>query len=145
MKSTVNERVRLLRSTLNLSQSEFSAKLGMSSAGIWKLETGDTKPRQSTLITIAKTFNVSQDWLIDGVGELVVNEKESQMEKPQNWKDKAFEAIEKRAEHLEEEVLFLRETLKSITSKLSAANFNDAFGLVGLLNQKAVESVRAAA
>jgi transcriptional regulator with XRE-family HTH domain len=144
MEQTVNERVKLLRSTLKLSQNEFAAKTGMSAPGLWKLEAGESKPRTSTLVAICSAFGVSKEWLLHGKGELEILEPGAQPEKS-SWKEKAYEAIEKRADHLEKEVEFLRKLLINVTGSPDA-NFLNAFDLAGLLpGQKVVKSVRAAA
>ena len=143
MKSTVNERVKLLRTHLNLSQQQFANRFGRTTASVSRIENGESTPRMSTLNEIISTFGVNKDWLLNGEGEMEISEK--QKTSKESWKDKAYEEASKRAEHLEMEVQFLRDMLTNITSKLGAANFNSAFGLVGLLNEKTIESVRPAA
>lgn len=142
MEITVNDRVKLLRNTLGLSQTDFAAKIGMSATGVWKLETGESKPRSSTLVSIAHTFGIERDWLINGIGKLEVPDRDKDQDKTEiisavdGWKSKA--------EHLEKEVSFYRELLLNLTGKASA-NFLEAFGAVGLFDEKLPESVRAAA
>ena len=104
-------------------------------------ETG-SKIIDKNLFRMNQVFGVSVEWLKNGVGELeiVPNENSS----PQSWSEKAFDTIKKHNEHLEQEVQFLRDMLSNVTSKMSSANFNDAFGLVGIL-QNTTESVRAVA
>ena len=141
MESTVNERVKLLRSSLKLTQQEFATRIGLSKVGVWKLEQGETKPRMSTLVGIANEFGIEKDWLIDGIGELEIV---SPTESKSSWKDKAFEVMERQNEHLAKEVQFLRGLLTNITGQ-AQANFNEAFNLVALSDKKGVESVRVAA
>lgn len=145
MENALNERIKQLRESLNLSQNDFASKIGLSSVAVWKMETGDSAPRKTTLKSIVNTFGVSEDWLVSGVGELEINIPVSNSVSSQSWSEKAFETIKKHNEHLEQEVKFLRDMLSNVTSKMSSANFNDAFGLVGVLKRNTTESVRAVA
>lgn len=125
MENTVNERLKLLRSELKLSQSELAAKLGMSSTGIWKIETEGAKPRSSTLSAIAREFNVSLEWLMYGTGEMFSAPKTEAQ--PQSWKDAAFEAMREQIEILKNQNRFMQEL---IIQKLGV-NFN--FGVADLV------------
>ena len=141
MKNTVNERVKLLRTHLNLSQSDFAYKLEKTGASISRVENNVATPRVSTLNKMVAIFGVSKDWLINGEGELVISPPTS---KESSWKQKAFEVMERQNEHLSKEVQFLRGLLTNITGQ-AQANFNEAFNLVALSDEKSVESVRVAA
>lgn len=145
MENTVNERIKLLRNTLQLSQTEFAGKTGMSSPGVWKLEQGETKPRSSTLVNIANTFGVDKDWLIEGKGELTF--KDVPEAKPtSSWKDEAYRRLEEQKEHLTNEVKFLRELLLNMSKGKVSENFLNAFVKAGILPERNIgESVRAAA
>lgn len=143
MGSTVNERILMLRSHLKLSQNDFANKIGLSSVGVWRIEKGEVAPRKGTLYTIAETFGVSKEWLVTGEGEMSF---ETMPEKVSSgsWSEKAFDAVKAQNDHLEKEVQFLRQLLLNVTGQ-AVANFNDAFNLASLLDQKCVESVRVAA
>lgn len=56
-------RLKELRSSLNLTQKEFADKIGASTVSISSYEIGAKTPSLDMLLTIAKTFNVSIDWL----------------------------------------------------------------------------------
>jgi transcriptional regulator with XRE-family HTH domain len=142
MEQTVNERIKMLRSKLNLSQNDFATKVGASMITVSRWETGSSIPMKN-LYRINEVFGVSLEWLKDGEGELEFSQSDETNQV--TWKEKAFDSIKKHNEHLEQEVQFLRNMLSNVTSKMSSANFNPAFGLVGLLPQKASESVRAVA
>ena len=53
-----------LRKSLNLSQDEFAEKLLITRQAVSRWENGDTTPNTDTLKLIAKTFNVSVDYLL---------------------------------------------------------------------------------
>lgn len=56
-------RLKELRSSLNLTQKEFAKKIGASSVSVSSYETGVKTPSLDMLLTIAKTFEVSIDWI----------------------------------------------------------------------------------
>ncbi|WP_294124713.1 helix-turn-helix transcriptional regulator [uncultured Clostridium sp.] len=68
----MNERLKLIRDILNLSQNELGLKLGVTSSSISKLEKGSTKFTERMIKTICKELNVNEEWLRDGEGEVFV-------------------------------------------------------------------------
>lgn len=69
MKQTVNERVKLLRTSLRLTQAEFASDLKISSSLVSKIEQGE-EPSSSTIDAIINVFQVDEDWILHGKGEL---------------------------------------------------------------------------
>lgn len=105
MEETVNTRILALRTHLGLSQSDFATQLGITQVGVWRIETGEVKPRKTTLQNIVQKFGVSRDWLIDGVGEIRIETPQMTNSNESFWKDEAYR-------RLEEEVAFLRRMLE---------------------------------
>ena len=68
--SEFKDRLKLLRTVLGLSQAEMARKLGIARSRLSELESGKTKPRDSLLRLISKTFGVSYEWLKYGKGEM---------------------------------------------------------------------------
>jgi len=66
----VNERIKLLRKELGLSQVEFAERLGISDAAISKIESGKNTPAESTIRLICSTYKVLYQWLTTGEGEM---------------------------------------------------------------------------
>lgn len=71
--STVNARIKLLRTSLNLSQQEFGLLAKISSSLISKIESNVIEPSHDVIEKICDTWNVSPDYLINGKGELTFN------------------------------------------------------------------------
>lgn len=67
---SINERIRNLRKTLNLSQEEFGSRLGVTKASISRLESGINNVTDQMTLAICREFNVSKIWLIEGHGEM---------------------------------------------------------------------------
>ena len=66
----MNERIKLLRKTLDLTQREFANKLGMKQNTIATYEMGRSNPSEPTITHICKEFNVNEKWLRTGDGEM---------------------------------------------------------------------------
>ncbi len=66
----IAERIKLIRKTLNLSQKEFAAHLGLKQAFVSNLETGYRNPDVSTLLLLKEKFGISRGWLETGKGTL---------------------------------------------------------------------------
>ena len=59
-----SERIKELRISKNLSQMQLSIKTGLSQSAIAKWELGKTEPTASALITLAKFFNETTDYIL---------------------------------------------------------------------------------
>ncbi len=67
---TIGERIKILRDKLEITQEEFSQKLGTSRNTITNYEAGRREPMEATIKAICRIFNVNYDWLKDGEGEM---------------------------------------------------------------------------
>ena len=70
----MNERLKKLRNKLNLTQQEFADKIGSKRNTIAKYETSTNTPSTAVITLICKTFNVNEEWLRTGIGEMFVEE-----------------------------------------------------------------------
>lgn len=66
----MNERIKALRKELKLTQQEFADKLKISRGNIGAYEVGKNAPSDAVISLICKTFNVNEEWLRDGSGEM---------------------------------------------------------------------------
>jgi len=71
----IGQRIKELRKILGLTQKEFANRIGKSTISIAKWEAGDRTPDESTLKLISKEFNVSEEWLKTGEGEIFIKAK----------------------------------------------------------------------
>jgi transcriptional regulator with XRE-family HTH domain len=65
---TVNERIREVRKTLKLSQSEFAKATFISTGYVAELECGHKRANDRILRLVSLTFGVSETWLKTGEG-----------------------------------------------------------------------------
>ncbi len=66
----LNTRVKILRKKLNLSQDSFGSRLGVTGAGISKIESNHRSLTEQMIRMICKEFNVNEHWLRLGQGEM---------------------------------------------------------------------------
>jgi len=70
--SNLNERIKTLRKKLNLSTEKFGMKIGLTRSAINKIEKGN-KPSEQTIISICREFNVNEEWLRTGEGDMFLD------------------------------------------------------------------------
>lgn len=66
----MNERIKKLRKELGLTQQAFANILGVSRNNIAGYEAVARNPSDSAIALICKTFNVNEDWLRNGTGDM---------------------------------------------------------------------------
>ena len=66
----MNERLKALRKSLNLTQKDFAEKIGIKRNTLAKYETGVISPSTAVVSLICHVFNVNEDWLRSGQGEM---------------------------------------------------------------------------
>ncbi len=66
----MNERVKELRSALGLSAEKFGGKIGVTRSAISKMELGVCNISEQSIISICREFNVNEEWLRNGTGEM---------------------------------------------------------------------------
>lgn len=65
-----NERVKILRKVLGLSQESFGNMLGVKKSAISKIEKGENGLTIQLAKLICRIFNVNYFWLMEGIGEM---------------------------------------------------------------------------
>lgn len=70
----MNNRIKELRKELDLTQDEFSSKIGLSRNFIAQIETGAKNPSDRTISDICREFNVNEEWLRSGNGPVFIEQ-----------------------------------------------------------------------
>lgn len=70
----MNDRLKEVRKTLGLNQSEFGSRLGITGPGISKIESGDRNLTEHMALAVCREFGVSYDWLKCGKGKMFVDQ-----------------------------------------------------------------------
>lgn len=68
----MKERLRKLRKTLDLTQQEFADRIGSARDNIAGYETGRRNPSVAVISLICTKFNVNEEWLRTGNGEMFI-------------------------------------------------------------------------
>ena len=66
----MNSRIKELRKALGLTQNDFGVKLGLAPNTITNYETGRREPSNQIIIAMCREFNVNEEWLRTGEGEM---------------------------------------------------------------------------
>lgn len=66
----MNERLKKLRKALDLTQQEFADRIGSKRNTIAKYETDTNMPSAAVISLICREFNVNEEWLRTGEGEM---------------------------------------------------------------------------
>lgn len=68
----MKERIRKLRKHLDLTQKEFGERIGIKGTTIANYELGRNEPIDAVISLICREFNVREEWLRDGTGEMFI-------------------------------------------------------------------------
>lgn len=66
----LKDRIKKLRKSLNFTQKEFGEKIGVASNTVTNYETGLREPSNAVITSICREFNVNEEWLRNGEGEM---------------------------------------------------------------------------
>lgn len=72
----MNDRIKFLRKSLNLTLEKFGEKIGVQKSAVSKLEKGHVNPTEQMIKSICREFNVNETWLRTGEGEMFVDMNE---------------------------------------------------------------------
>jgi len=76
----MNERIKKVRKELSLTQQEFANRIGSTQNVLANYETGRRNPSSSVINNICKTFNINENWLRTGEGDMfIVVDKELEL------------------------------------------------------------------
>jgi transcriptional regulator with XRE-family HTH domain len=66
----LNERIREVRKKNNLTMEKFGERISISKVSVSRLESGINNPSEQTISLICKEFNVDENWLRTGSGDM---------------------------------------------------------------------------
>lgn len=69
----MNDRIKQVRIFLQMNQSEFGDKIGIGQAGISAIEKGIRGVTERNIQLICEKFNVNEEWIRSGVGEMFID------------------------------------------------------------------------
>lgn len=74
----MKDRIKKLRKELDLTQQAFADKIGMKQNTIAQYEMGRTTPSDAIIFSICREFDVNEDWLRTGEGEMFIEMTEQE-------------------------------------------------------------------
>ena len=77
---TIGERIKKVRKDKDLTQQLFAEKIGTTANVLTNYETGRRNPSASAFNNICKTFNISEEWLRIGDGEVFLPTPEASID-----------------------------------------------------------------
>ena len=78
---TINERIKEIRHTLNMSQREFAKMVYISNGYLSEIESGHKEVKDRLLHLVSSTFSVNKQWLLSGKGRIFNNTPEEKLER----------------------------------------------------------------
>lgn len=121
----MNERIKYLRKEiLDKTQDDFSSAVGLSRNFIAQIETGAKIPSDRTVKDICRVYNVNEDWLRYGKGEMF---------KEKTMKEELVELTDKL---LSEESTSFKNRLVSALARLSEEQWDLLEGIIDEISKK---------
>lgn len=77
----MNNRVKELRAILELSAEKFGSRVGVTRSAISRIENGVVNVTEQMVLSICRGFNVREEWLRNGTGEIFFNFAEDEFAK----------------------------------------------------------------
>ena len=66
----MNERIKMIRQNANLNMASFAERIGITISAVSRIESGENNPKDQTVMLICREFNVNEEWLRTGKGEM---------------------------------------------------------------------------
>lgn len=73
MDTTIGERIELILKYYKLTKKQFAESISYSPGNITDWVKGRYKPSSRALINIENTYNISESWLINGIGDMLIS------------------------------------------------------------------------
>lgn len=70
MDTKIAERIKKIRTTLDLSQKAYGDKLGVTDATVSGWESGRRTPTEAALVSMCREFNINYPYLVEGLGDM---------------------------------------------------------------------------
>ena len=91
----MKDRIKQIRKKIGLTQTSFGEKIGVKGNTITNYETGLRSPTEAVMLSICRTFDVNEEWLKHGTGEMFIEKtKDEQISEMladvQNMEDSKF-------------------------------------------------------
>ncbi len=69
---TIGERIKKVRRSVDLTQQKFGERLGIKPNSVSLIESGDRNPSDQVILAICREFNIREEWLRNGGGDMFI-------------------------------------------------------------------------
>lgn len=69
----MNERIKQIRTSLNLTLEKFGERLGVTKAAVYNIEKGNRSVTEQMFKAVCREYNVNPHWLQTGEGDMFMN------------------------------------------------------------------------
>lgn len=107
----MNERIKQVRNSLGLTQQKFADAIKVKRNTVATYEMGKSEPSDSAISLMCKEFNINEDWLRTGNGEMFVEQT----------RDEQISEFVGRIQHLEDDSF--KKRMVSMLSKLNESDW----------------------
>lgn len=70
----MNKRIKELRKSLGMTQDDFGKKIGLARNSVANYEIGRRTPTNAVITSICREFNINENWLRTGEGEMKIED-----------------------------------------------------------------------
>ena len=138
----MNERLRILRETLNLSQEALGDKINVTRSHVSSLEKGKRSITDRIITDICREFNVNEEWIRNGIGEMFVktsNELLDQLAAKYNLKSAEKQAFQALLELSEEDRDKIGDLIRNIFSGFFTVSSDDTISATKEIDTNSID------
>ena len=74
----MKERIKAVRIKVGKNQTDFAQSISVSRSAICKMESGENSPSEQTIKIICKEYDVNEEWLRTGEGEMFIQKSKEE-------------------------------------------------------------------
>ena len=128
----MNERIKEVRKKIGLTQDELGKIIGITGAGVARIEKGASNPTEAAIKLICMKYNISETWLRTGEGDMnvAISGSAAEIAKKYSFPDitkKLLEAYERLSE--EQQAIVLEYARNFIASLIDGKDLEQAAGI----------------
>lgn len=144
MENLVNERIKMLRKSMKISQAKFASRANITQLTVSRIENNATEPSNDTLEKLVENLGVNMEWLLSGNGEMFA-EGGAKIAKAREsinpWENALIQQLKEENNRLAK----LVDYFMLATTPKAQKSFNFGADVAGFLTEKLISSVRVSA
>lgn len=130
-KSTVNQRIMMLKSSLNVGQTQFCQMAQISTSTYHNIRKDEVELKPRTVKDICARLNASEKFVFEGIEPMFNQEATVVPIQDNTWKDKAFEKLEATNTYLQAKLDEAMATIAILAQRIPLGKSKALFGNTG--------------